>query len=368
MRQHHRAGEKLFVDYAGQTVPIVDMATGNVRNAQVFVAVLGASNYTYHVRAFSFLGGVTELVVPDNLKSGVKKACFYDPDINPTYYELAVHYDTAVLPARVRKPRDKAKAEVGVQVVERWILARLRKHTFFSLTELNTEIRKLLDVANSKPFKKITGCRRSLFESIDRPALKPLPVKPYELAEWKKVTVGPDYHVEVDEHYYSVFHQLIRKKIDVRFTSNTVECFYRGKRVASHIRSDQKGYQTTIIEHMPVSHQKYLNWRPESFVRWAEKIGPQTVIFVKEILQSKPHPQLAYRNLLGIKRLGKSYTEKRLEAACHRAVFFGTISFRSIESILKNGLDSKPLPSSALTSAPVQHDNIRGSQYYGTLH
>ena len=379
MRQDHRAGEKLFVDYAGQTVEIVNRTTGEVHEAQVFVAVLGATNYTYaeatwsqalpdwigsHVRAFTFFEGVPEVVVPDNLKSGVKKACYYDPDINPTYQDMAAHYGTVVLPARVREPRDKAKVETGVQIVERWILARLRNHTFFSLTELNREISKLLNILNNRPFKKLPGTRKSMFDSLDRPALSPLPANPYQYAEWKKATVHIDYHIEVDGHYYSVPHQLVRKKLDVRFTVTTVECFHRGKRVASHKRSYQKGHHTTVKEHMPIRHQKYLEWTPERFLRWAGKIGPQTVRLTECILISRSYPQQTYRTLLGILRLGKSYTDQRLEAACQRAIVIGATSYRSVESILKNGLDNKPLPVPPEPSTPISHQNIRGSQYY----
>ena len=379
MRQHHRAGEKLFVDYAGQTVPVVDQSTGEERQAQIFVAVLGASNYTYaeatwsqslsdwissHVRAFTFLGGVPEVVVPDNLKSGVSKASYYDPDINPTYQEMAAHYGTIVLPARVRKPRDKAKAEAGVQLVERWILARLRNHKFFSLDELNHEIRKLLEELNNRPFQKMPGTRKSMFDSLDAPALKPLPQEPYEFVQWKKATVHIDYHVEVDGHYYSVPYQLARKRIDVRYTAQTVECFYKHKRVASHRRSFQRGRHSTIREHMPNTHRKYLEWTPERFLRWAEKIGPKTLCLAEEILSSRPHPQQAYRTLLGIFRLGKSYSNERLEAACNRALLIGTTSYRSIESILKTGLDHKPLPKAPEPVMTVSHANIRGSKYY----
>jgi transposase len=379
MRQEHRAGEKLFVDYAGQTVPIVDRRTGEIKEAQVFVSVLGASNYTYaeatrsqtlpdwissHVRAFSFLGGVPEVLVPDNLKSGIKKACYYEPDINPTYQDLATHYGTVVLPARVRNPRDKAKVETGVQIVERWILARLRNHTFFSLTELNREISRLLVELNNKPFQKLPGSRKSMFDTLDRPALKTLPPVLYQYAEWKKATVHIDYHIEVNGHYYSVPHQLVKKKIDVRITPATVECFYRSKRVASHKRRDQKGRHTTLPEHMPARHRKYLEWTPERFRRWAEKIGPQTLRLTDAVLAARPHPQQAYRSLLGILRLGKSYTDQRLEAACERAFAIGSTSYRSIESILKNNLDRRPLPKEKETSSPVQHRNIRGSKYY----
>jgi transposase len=379
MRHEHRAGEKLFVDYAGQTVDIVDAATGAISKAQIFVAVLGAGSYTYaeatasqnledwigsHVRAFSFYGGVPEAVVPDNLKSGVSKACRYEPDINPTYNDLARHYQTVILPARVRKPRDKAKAEAGVLLVERWILARLRKHTFFSLDELNREIKRLLRDLNNKPFKKLPGSRKSRFEEIDKPALKPLPSVPYELAYWKKATVHIDYHVEVERHYYSVPYTLVKKKLDIRYTASTVECFYRNKRVASHVRDNRPGHHSTVKEHMPVSHRKYLEWTPDRFKRWAAKIGPQTLLLTETLLVKRMHPQQAYRSLLGILRLGKSYGDGRLEAACKRALHINALSYRSIESILKNGLDQKPLPGTCAKTTPVKHKNIRGAGYY----
>ncbi len=275
MRQDHRAGEKLFVDYAGHTIPVVNQHTGEIHETQIFVAVLGASNYTYaeatwtqnlsdwigsHQRALEFIGGVPEIIVPDNLKSGVTKAHLYDPDINPTYQEFASHHGVAVIPARVRRPKDKAKAEVGVQIVERWILAALRNHTFFSLTELNRAIHKLLERLNTRPFKKLPGCRLELFTSLDQPALKPLPTTAYTYAEWKKVRVHIDYHVAIKGHYYSVPYQLTKKQLDARITGHTVECFYNNKRVASHVRSNRKGGHTTLREHMPKSHQQYGDW------------------------------------------------------------------------------------------------------------
>ena len=379
MRHEHRAGEKLFVDYAGQTMEVIDPATGEIHKAQIFVGVLGAGSYTYaeatasqqiedwigsHVRALAFFGGVPEIIVPDNLKSGVSKACRYEPDINPTYHDMAQHYQTVIVPARVRKPRDKAKAEAGVLLVERWILARLRKHTFFSLTELNREIKRLLEDLNNQPFKKLPGSRKSRFEEIDKPALKPLPTAPYELAYWKKATVHPDYHVEVEGYYYSVPYTLIKKKLDIRYTKRTVECFYRNKRIASHLRNDGYKRHITTKEHMPVKHQKYLEWTPDRFKRWAAKIGPQTVVLTETLLVSKVHPQQAYRTLMGILRLGKSFGDERLEAACNRALYIGALSYRSIESILKNGLDQKALPQTGIKSKPVKHKNIRGAGYY----
>jgi len=379
MRQEHRAGEKLFVDYAGQTVPVYDLHTNKMRQAQIFVAVLGASNYTYaeatwsqslpdwiasHSRAFIFFGGVPRVLVPDNLKAGVKKASFYEPDINPTYLDLANHYATVVIPARVRKPKDKAKVETGVQIVERWILARLRNRQFFSLRQLNQAIAELLEKLNDKPFQKLPGSRKSAFESIDRPALSPLPSQPYQFAEWKKATVNVDYHIEVDRHYYSVPHALLKKKIDVRITNNTIECFYKSKRVASHIRSHHKGVHSTVKEHMPKSHQKWAEWTPQRFASWAAKIGPHTQRLIENVLNSRAHPQQGFRSCLGILRLAKSYGDDRLEAACHRAVTIGGTSYRSVQSILKHNLEKKPLPDQSSESTPIEHVNIRGARYY----
>ena len=379
MRQEHRAGEKLFVDYAGQTMPVYDLHSIQMREAQIFVAVLGASNYTYaeatwtqslpdwigsHSRAFAFFGGVPKLVVPDNLKAGVKKPSFYEPEINPTYLDLVNHYGTVVIPARVRRPKDKAKVETGVQIVERWILARLRNRQFFSLQQLNHAIAELLADLNNKPFQKLPGSRKSAFESLDRPALNPLPSQPYQFAEWKKATVNVDYHIEVHRHYYSVPHALIKKKIDVRITNNTIECFYKSKRVASHIRSHHKGRHSTVKEHMPKSHQKWAEWTPQRFVRWAAKIGPHTQSLIENVLNSRAHPQQGFRSCLGILRLAKGYGNDRLEAACHRAVAIGGTSYRSVQSILKHNLDQKPLPDQSSENPPIEHINIRGARYY----
>jgi len=379
MRQQHRAGEKLFVDYAGQTAEVVDRTTGEVRSAQVFVAVLGASSYTFaeatwsqqlsdwtgsHVRAFEFFGGVAEVIVPDNLKSGVTKAHRYEPDLNPTYLDLANHYGTAVMPARVRRPKDKGKAESGVQLVERWILAALRNRTFFSLRELNQAISKLLVRLNERPFKKLPGCRKEAFESLDKPALRPLPMSPYEFAQWKKARVHIDYHVEVDGHYYSVPHQLVKKELDVRFTATTVECFHKRERVASHVRSTLKGRHTTVAEHMPKSHREYAEWTPQRLIRWAEKTGPATAGVIQQILQRRSYPQQGFRSCLGIMRLTKGYGDERLEAAYRRALTIGALSYKSIESILKRGLDRLSPPQQQELDLSVDHDNIRGADYY----
>ncbi len=380
MRQHHRAGEKLFIDYAGQTVAVVDRTTGEIREAQIFVATLGASNYTFaeatwtqglpdwcasHMRAFEFFGAVPALLVPDNLKSAVTRPCRYEPLANATYEDLATHYRTAILPARVRRPRDKAKVEQSVLLVERWVLARLRHQSFFSLSELNAAIRALLTDLNERPFKKLPGCRKALFEQLDRPAMTPLPPERYTYAEWKKARVHIDYHVEIDGHYYSAPYQLVREELEVRLTAHTVELLLRGKRVASHRRSYQKGRYTTLEEHMPRAHQQYARWTPQRLVRWAEKTGPATAALVATILTSRKHPQQGFRSCLGIMRLGKTYTDARLEAACRRALTLGAVSFKSVQSILKTGLDRQPLAqASAQPSVPIDHPNIRGGDYY----
>jgi transposase len=379
MRQTHRAGEKLFVDYAGHTVEVVDRASGEIRTAQIFVAVLGASNYTYaeatwsqglgdwigsHVRAFAYFDGVPAILVPDNLRSGVSKAHRYEPDLNPTYLELANHYGVAVVPARVRKPRDKAKAETGVQIVERWILAALRHQSFFSLSALNTAIGGLLERLNQRSFKKLPGSRRTAFETIDRPALRPLPLTPYVYATWKRVRVNIDYHVEVDGHYYSVPYTLVKQALDVRLTEHTVECFHRRQRIASHVRSALKGRHTTVAEHMPKAHREFAEWTPERLVRWAEKSGPATAGVIGHILANRPHPQQGFRSCLGILRLGERYGHDRLEAACARALRLNACRYKSIESILQRGLDRQALPEQQSLDLPAAHDHLRGPGYF----
>jgi len=379
MRQDHKAGEKLFVDYCGHTVPITDRATGELREAQVFVAVLGASNYTFaeatwtqslpewitsHVHAFRFFGGVPELIVTDNLRSGVSAAHRYEPELNRTYEDLSRHYGTAVLPARVCKPKDKAKVEKGVQDVEHRILAPLRHRTFFSLTELNDAIAPLLRQHNEHPFQKLNGSRRTLFEALDRPALKPLPSEPYEYAQWMKARVNIDYHVAVDGHYYSVPYQLVNQPLDVRLTATAVECFHKNKRVASHCRSHRPNQHTTVTGHMPQGHQHYAQWTPERLVQWAHKAGGETARAVETILASRPHPQQGFRSCLGLMRLAKQYGPERLEAACARALTLEAVSYKSVESILKKELDKRPLATPRPEPAPVDHDNIRGPEYY----
>lgn len=380
MRQTHRAGEKLFIDYCGPTMEVIDPTTGEIRSVAVFVAVLGASNYTYaeatwdqklpnwigsHVRAFQFFGGVPALLVPDNLKSAVTKANRYEPELNRTYADLACHYATAIVPARPYKPKDKAKVENAVLVVERWILVRLRHQTFVGLAELNAAISELLQQLNHRPFKKLPGTRASQFEAIDKPALKPLPERPYELAQFSKARVHVDYHIEVDRHYYSVPYTLIKQPVDVRLTLHTVECFHEGVRVASHIRSFLKGKHTTLAEHMPPSHKAYSEWSPGRFLNWALDIGPNTRDVIQRLLNQGAHPEQSYRSCFGILSLAKRYGKVRLEAASYRALAIGSPRRHSIESILKKGLEQQPLkPNETNTSPVVKHENIRGAGHY----
>jgi len=378
MRQSHVAGEKMFVDYAGQTIEIMDPLTGELCEAQLFVACLGASSYTFaeatmtqslpdwvgsHCRAFNFFGGVTAQVVPDNLKSGIAKACFYEPAVNRTYCDLARHYDTAVVPARPYKPRDKAKVEAAVQLAERWILAALRNRQFFSLAELNAAIRELLDKLNSRVTRHLGNSRQALFEKLEKSELKALPQESYEFAAWKECRAGIDYHVEVEKHYYSVPHTLMRKKLWARFTAQTVEVFDNSKRVAAHMRSPSKRGHTTLRDHMPSAHRRYADWTPERVKRQAAQVGPSTQALVEIIMRSKPHPEQGFRACIGILRLAKTHESERLEAACARAIDIGARSYTSVNSILKNNLDRKR-PEPATDGPAITHPNIRGAGYY----
>jgi len=379
MRQTHYAGEKLFVDYAGHTIPIHTKDSDLVINAQIFIAVLGASNYTYaeatmtqglsnwigsNVRAFEFFGGVPKIVVPDNLKSAVSKACKYEPDINPTYHQMAQHYNIAVIPARKYKPKDKAKVEGGVLIVSRWILARLRNRIFYSLAELNAVIKKLLEDLNNRPFKKLPGSRRSTFLSIDRPALQALPKDKYQFAEIKKATVHIDYHIEIDKRYYSVPYNLVKKKVEAHITDNIVSIYYKGERVASHAKITMQGRHNTIVEHMPIKHQKYHGWTSDRFLNWANEIGPSTCEIINGLLQKRMHPEQAYRSCFGVLDLAKKYSKLRLESACTRAVNIGAMSRKSVISILQHGLDQVPLTEPRGSILTESHENIRGAQYY----
>jgi transposase len=302
--------------------------------------------------------------VPDNLKAGVTSPHLYEPDLNPTYQEMADHYQVAVMPARVRRPKDKAKAEAGVLLVTRWILARLRHRTFFSLAELNEAIAALLVELNERPFQKLEGSRRSLFEELDRPALRPLPQTPYEYAEWCQAKVNIDYHVEVARHYYSVPHELVGERCEVRLSDATVEIFHRGRRVASHRRGRRRGGHTTVRDHMPEAHRQQAEWTPERLVRWAGESGEAVAAVAQQILGRRPLPQQGFRSCLGVIRLGERYGHDRLEAACRRALVTGACSYRSLESILKSGLDQQPLPEPEAPPPPIEHGNIRGADYY----
>jgi transposase len=381
MRQEHLAGEKLFVDYAGKKPSIVDPTTGEIIPVELFVAVLGASNYTYaeatltqrgpdfiasHLRTLQFLGGVPALLVPDQLKSGITKACRYEPGIQRTYEDLARHYGTSVLPARPHRPRDKAKVEVGVQIAERWIVARLRHETFFSLDAINERIDELLLDLNGRRMRVYGASRRELFDRIDRPALKPLPAEPFAYSEWKTARLNIDYHAEIDHHYYSAPHALVHEQLDARLTAVTVELFHRGERVASHVRSYKRGGHTTVAEHMPKAHQKHMEWTPSRILHWAGSVGPKTRELAQAILAERRHPEQGYRSCLGILRLAKRYGNERLEAACARALGVRARSYRHVESILKNGLDRLPSPAEESTEGARRggHENIRGGGYY----
>jgi transposase len=385
MRHAHRAGEKLFSDYSGKKPHWIDPDTGEVQEVELFVAVLGASNYTYaevtptqriadwvcsHTRGVEFFEGVPALLVPDQLKSAVNQPCRYEPEIQRTFQEWAEHYDTVVLPARPRKPRDKAKVEVGVQVAQRWILARMRNQTFFSFEELSARVRELLTELNARVMRRYGKSRRELFEALDRPALKPLPAQRYEVALWSKVKVNIDYHVEVEHHYYSVHHTLVHEQLEARVAGGTVELYRNGERVAAHRSSLVRGGFTTEPAHMPKAHQQHLEWTPGRMIRWAQQIGPMTGVLVEAILADRPHPEQGYRSCLGIIRLHKRYGTERLEQACARAHAARARSYKHVDSILRNGLDRLPLSPAATrdspsaSAAPSVHEHVRGQEYY----
>ena len=381
MRQTHAAGERLFVDYAGDGVAVViDRRTGELRKAQIFVAVLGASSFTFahaswtqtlpdwidaHVRALAAIDGVPQLIVPDNTKTAVVKACLYDPQVNRTYAEMAAHYGTAILPARPRRPRDKAKVEQAVLIVERWLLGRLRHRTFHSLAEVNAAIADLMtDLNEVRPIRRLGVTRRRLLEEVDRSALKSLPAQPYEFAEWKNCRVGIDYHIEVAAHYYSVPHRFIRAEVEVRLTVRTVEIFLKGERIAAHARGGGNHKHTTIDEHMPSSHRRYAGWTIERIREDARRIGPATTALCELILESRPHPEQGFRACLGIVRLSGPYGAQRLEAAAERALDIGARTYGSVKSILDNNLDRRPAAKRATDATPILHPNIRGPRYY----
>jgi transposase len=392
MRQVHRAGEKVFVDFSGKRPHIVDPKTGEFIEVELYVAVLGASNYTYAeatrsqklsdfvgatARTFEYYGAVSAVLVSDQLRSAVKVPCRYEPEINATFAEMGKHYGCAIIPARPRKPRDKAKVEVGVQIAQRWILACLRHRTFFSLDEINIAIWELLEKLNRRPFAKgLDGCRHSLFETIDRPAMKPLPPIRYEMSEWKfDVGVGLDYCIVFDDRRYSVPCALIQQRVDVRATATTIEVLHNTQRVALHVRSyAAKGRPILADEHRPRSHREYGNWPPDRLMRWAESIGPHVGTLVATMLRTEPYPELRYRSCLGVLRLGKTYGAVRLDAACARAMALGATSYRTVAEMLKRRLENVPLPDApsnssdgAAARAPrtvIDADLVRGSDYF----
>jgi transposase len=379
MRQTHLAGEKLFVDWAGDTMPVFDPTTGEEYCTHIFIAALGASNYTYaearwtetlpdwigaHVNAFTAIGGVSKALVPDNLKAGITKPSRYEPGINRTYQDLADHYGCVVLPARVMKPRDKAKVEVAVQIVQRFVLAKLRHRRFFSLAELNAAIRDCVAAINTKVMRHVGKSRNELLETIDRPALNALPTTPYSYAEWKRARVAPDYHIEVADHYYSVPSKLIREMVEARITSATVEIFHKGQRIASHAFSPVRNRHTTITEHMPSAHRRYAEWTPAKMMSEAALIGPAAIALVEAIMKAKPHPEQGFRSCLGIISLVRTYGSERVEAASRRGNDIGATTYGSIKSILQNGLDKAYASSKAPDGPPIRHANIRGRGYY----
>jgi transposase len=379
MRHEHRAGEKVFIDYS-DGLSTVDMATGELALTQLFVAVWGASNYTYaeaslsqtlpewigaHVRMFEYFKCTPRVLVPDNVRSGVNKACKYEPELNPTYADLAEHYGCAVLPTRPYRARDKAKVEVGVLIAKRWLLAVLRQRTFYSLDELNAAIRECLERLNTRPLRKAKKSRRELFESLDIPAAQPLPANTYEYAEWAKARVNIDYHIEVDGHLYSVPFQLLHERLDVRMTATTIEAFHKGDRVAAHPRLRGNVPPSTLREHMPSEHRFYAEWNPDRFIHWAGKIGESTAKVVEKILSTRSYPEQAYRSCLGIIHLERDYEKERIEAAARRALQFNTCTYRSMKTILTTGLDRRHDTSEPLAQLKLPfHRNIRGQEYY----
>jgi transposase len=378
MRQLHKAGEKCFIDYCGPTLPIVCSRTGEIREAAVFVAVLGASNYTYaeatwsqslpdwlesHVRLFNYLGGTPKMLIPDNLRSGVSKACRYDPELNPSYQQLAAHYAVAVMPARPYKPKDKAKAEVGVQVVERWIMARLRHHTLFSLAEANQCIRALLEELNNKPFKQLPGCRRQAFEQLDKPMLQPLPRQPYRYVEIKTVKVNIDYHVCFEQHHYSVPHQYVGETLELHVSETLISVYFRQQPVTSHPRKRYPGI-TTQPAHMPTRHQKHRQWTPGRLKNWAKDIGPDVLAWVSRQLDIKDHPEQAYRVCLGLLNLSREYSPQRLNRTCALANRENLLRLKQIKAILKSNRDQLPEQASLDIELPQDHENIRGPKSF----
>ena len=379
MRQVHRAGEKLFVDFSGKRPHLVDAKTGEEIAVELFVGVLGASGLIdaeatrsqelpswvgAHMRMLEYFQGSAAMWVPDNVKSGVTTANRYEPEINRTYAELARHYDAVVIPARVATALEKPKVEVSVQIAQRWVLAALRHRTFFTLADLNAAIGERVDVINDRPMKVVGLSRRVLFEQIDRPALKPLPSTRYELAEWKPCRVNIDYHVDVDHNFYSVPYQLVHERVEARFTLATVEVLFKGRRVSSHVRLTGRGGFSTQLVHMPRAHRAHAEWTPSRLIAWAEQSGPATGRVVAGILEHRPHPEQGYRACLGLMRLGRVHGADRLEAACHRAERLRSYRYRTVEQILINQQDRLPLEDPGPARPALTHENVRGATYY----
>jgi transposase len=384
MHIDRKPGEQMEVDWAGQTAEIVDRDTGEIIPAYVFVAVLSCSQYAYveaflrqdlecwiaaHVNAFQFFGGVTRILTPDNLKTGVEQAAWYTPVINRTYHEMAEHYGTAVIPARVRKPKDKPNAEGAVGIISTWILAALRNQKFFTLAELNAAILEKLETSNANPFQKKTGSRLSVFLEEEKTALQPLPVSQYELAMWKIATVQFNYHITIEKMHYSVPYEYIKQEVEVRITRQVIEVFYHNHRICSHPRlHGQEGQYSTITEHMPTEHQQYLQWNGERFIAWADKVGPHTVTTVKAVLASHKVEQQGYRSCMALLKLADKYSITRVEAACARALSYTpSPSYKNISTILKSGQD-KLNQSPAQSPEDTKSDHYgftRGADYYG---
>jgi len=379
MRLDHKAGEQAFVDYSGAKIPYIDPETGELLKAPLFVAVLGFSSYTFceahaaqdlgnwiagHVNAFTYWDGVPEIAVPDNTKTGVTNPCRYEPNLNPTYHEMAMHYGVAIIPTRVRHPRDKAKVESAVLAAERRVMAPLRDKLFVGLGALNTAIREQREALNDRGMRHLGKSRRELFEEIDKPALKPLPSRPFETGVWKTARVAIDYHVQYEWHYYSVPYQLIHQEVEIRATVRTVEVFHNGLRICSHRRSSRRGGHTTCTEHMPKAHREYVEWTPERLVRWAEKTGPQTAKLVKAVMEVRDHPQQGFRSCLGIMRLAKDYPVARMEAAAQRALHYGLLSYKGLKRILESGLDGVSTEDEPDLPPAPPHANVRGEEYY----
>lgn len=366
MRQIHKAGEKSFVDYAGMKMEWLDIKTGEIQEAEIFVGCLGASQFIFteatatqqlpdwiesHIHMFEYFGGVSEIIVPDNLKSGVTTAHRYDPDINRNYQHFCEHYGVAVVPARAAEPKDKAKVESAVSIVERQILAPLRHITFTSIGEINAALAKQLVVINNQLFQKMKTSRRELFDAIDKPALRPLPPARYQYAEWKKAKIHIDYHFVFDDHFYSVPYQHTRHVVEIRATAKTVECFHKGQRIAGHARSYKRYGFTTLAEHMPKAHQEQAKYSVSHIKSWAKKIGQQTRDFIDHMMTTRAFPPQAYRACYGLLRLSERYGADRLEKACAKALVIGATRYQQVESILKNKCNHSPQLASSLASA-----------------